>query len=254
MSGNKRIRIFAGPNGSGKTTLFESLKSKYPTGCFVNADDMEMQLRTSRMIDLRDYGLKATGEEFEEFRQTAEATGLIEKSTLYGKRIVIGCANDFLIDETGQTTGYDAAFCAAFVRYFLIKRRISFSCETVMSHPSKLEEIRKANREGYRTYLYFVCTEDKSINIERVASRVGKGRHNVSEDKIMSRYNRTLNNLAEALTLVYRAYLFDNSGKSLTLLAETYMGETLKYHRHRLPDWFTAHVTEKSDIIQIYSK
>jgi len=41
----------------------------------------------------------------------------------------------------------------SFIRHHLIEQGISHSFETVMSHLSKLDEIRKANQKGYKTYL-----------------------------------------------------------------------------------------------------
>jgi predicted ABC-type ATPase len=40
MSKEKRIRIFAGPNGSGKSSAYEELSKKYPTGVYINADEI----------------------------------------------------------------------------------------------------------------------------------------------------------------------------------------------------------------------
>ncbi|MEE4342266.1 hypothetical protein V2J66_11620 [Pseudomonas alliivorans] len=48
-----------------------------------------------------------------------------------------------------------------------------------MSHPSKVEIMREARHRGYRTYLYFVSTENPEINVGRVAIRVREGGHPV---------------------------------------------------------------------------
>ena len=56
---SKRLRILAGPNGSGKSSVYRTLKQNkdFHWGIFVNADEMEMQLRERRFIDLAQYGL-----------------------------------------------------------------------------------------------------------------------------------------------------------------------------------------------------
>ncbi len=56
-----------------------------------------------------------------------------------------------------------------------------------MTHPSKLDFLREARIAGFRTYLYFVATEDPEINIGRVRARVQKNGHDVAHDKIISR-------------------------------------------------------------------
>ena len=61
-----------------------------------------------------------------------------------------------------------------------------------MSHPSKIQEIKNGNERGYKTYLYFVCTDDPIINIDRVEARVRKGGHSVDSIKIATRYKSTL--------------------------------------------------------------
>lgn len=78
-----------------------------------------------------------------------------------------------------------------------------------MNHASKIEELKRALKKGYKTYLYFVCTDSAEINIDRVANRVQKGGHTVDTSKIRSRYKNTLGNLYAAIKLSNRAYLFD---------------------------------------------
>lgn len=96
-------------------------------------------------------------------------------------------------------------------RNVCLQRRISFSFETVMSHPSKVEILRGARKLGYQTALYFVATENPSLNVARVAQRVALGGHDVPEDKIRERYTRTLKLLWPAMLEADRFVLFDNS-------------------------------------------
>ena len=110
-----------------------------------------------------------------------------------------------------------------------------------MSHPSKVAEIASANKKGYRTYLYFICTDNADINVNRVARRVEKGGHRVGDEKVKSRYLNTLNNLYPAIKLVNRAYLFDNSGKKLSLLAEISEG-SMQLKVNQFPNWFSKYI------------
>lgn len=87
----------------------------------------------------------------------------------------------------------------------------SFSFETVMSHPSKLEIMRAARDAGFSVTLYFVGVEDPSINIDRVALRVAQGGHDVPPDRVVARYGRTMKLLASAIGIAHRAVIFDNS-------------------------------------------
>lgn len=87
--------------------------------------------------------------------------------------------------------------------------------ETVFSHPSKLELIRRAISLGYFVRLFFICTESPRINIDRVAERFAKGGHTVPGNKVTERYNRALLYGAEAMKLVHRGYLYDNSANAI---------------------------------------
>jgi len=93
-----------------------------------------------------------------------------------------------------------------------LAERLSFSFETVMSHPSKVEFMRHAKAAGYFVVLYFVGVEDHAISIARVADRVGKGGHDVPAAKIRSRYEGSMRLLADAADTADRVYVFDNSG------------------------------------------
>lgn len=83
--------------------------------------------------------------------------------------------------------------------------------ETLFSHPSKLDIIRRAVSLGYFVRLFFICTESPRINVDRVAERFAKGGHSVPGNKVSERYNRALLYGAEAMRLVQRGYLYDNS-------------------------------------------
>ena len=68
---------------------------------------------------------------------------------------------------------------ADFHRNRCLMNGISLSFETVMSHPSKIEFMIRANDAGYDVTLYFICTSDPEINIRRVENRVSLGGHSV---------------------------------------------------------------------------
>jgi len=235
------MRVFAGPNGSGKSTLFREFKKYYNPGYFINADELEALL-SKGLVSLSEIGLQATTKDLNKFKTSKEAESLLKKASSEGKVIDIEVRENFIVDRSKDTHSYEAAFAASFIRHLLIENGHSFSFETVMSHSSKLKEIEEANRLGYKTYLYFVCTDNPQINVDRVANRVDKGGHNVDPEKIRSRYTHTLENLLPAIRKVHRAYLFDNSGKQQTLIAEVLDGKSMKIMSDQRPDWFDDYV------------
>lgn len=115
-----------------------------------------------------------------------------------------------------------------------------------MSHISKVEFLQEAKRKGYRTYLYFVSTVDPMINIARVKYRVQTGGHGVPEQKIIERYQRSMDLLMQAVEAADRTYIFDNSadGQIASFIAEIESAEILKMNQSLkiLPKWFAEKV------------
>ncbi len=66
----KRIRVFAGPNGSGKTTIIKNFPKKIPLGIYINADDIEKEVKEKGFLDLKKYGLKSNTSEIRNFIKT----------------------------------------------------------------------------------------------------------------------------------------------------------------------------------------
>jgi predicted ABC-type ATPase len=144
-----------------------------------------------------------------------------------------------------SVNAYFASVAADFIRHKLIEGSKSFTFETVMSFKDKVELLKKAQSRGYRTYLYYVATEDPSINISRVKYRVKMGGHSVPEDKIVSRYRRSIDLLSEAIQYTHRAYIFDNSTHEHIWLAEITNGESLEMKTDLVPAWFKNALEDK---------
>lgn len=239
------MRIFAGPNGSGKSVL----KSYLPEpllGVYLNPDELEAKAKERGVVDLSNLGIETnaneviaafTGSEFLRQQGFAEAS----KSLSF--------ANGQLNFPPGVMNSYFASVLADFVRQNLLVARRSFTFETIMSHPGKVALLHQARTAGYRTYLYFVATDDPAINVSRVANRVALGGHAVPEDKIVERYHRSLGQLFTAIRSTDRAYIFDNSTDNAdgrhTWLAEITDGRTLELKTDRVPAWFQKAVMNK---------
>lgn len=231
--------MIAGPNGSGKTTLTRYLLQAHrlSLGVYINADDLERTLQTSAEIRLAGFDLKISD---------AEAKAFFAQHPLNAG----GLQNHFQIQNgvlktTGKADGYFAAVLADFIRQKLLQAKTSFTFETVMSGSDKLTLLKEAHRKGFRNYLYYICTDDVLINRERINSRVLMGEHAVPEDKIVSRYKRSLSLLLEAVKATNRAYLFDNSGPSHELIAEITNGEVIEIKSDSVPAWFVQAVINK---------
>lgn len=144
---------------------------------------------------------------------------------------------------------YFASVAADFLRQKLLERRVSFSFETVMSSHDKVALLEKAQSIGYRTYLYYIATDDPAINVSRVKTRVNLGGHDVPEEKIVSRYERSIGLLVQAVKHSHRAYIFDNSRQSGERLwvAEITDGRDLELKCDPMPRWFQKPSGRKSN-------
>ncbi|SDU55951.1 MULTISPECIES: zeta toxin family protein [Pseudomonas fluorescens group] len=240
-----RIRIFAGPNGSGKST-FNRLVPAHLLGNYINPDDIERSIKDTGYFDFSSYRIEAHKAELFDFLR---AHPLLKKSPHSQAKL-----DDLAIDgvrlnfSNTEIDSYVASALCDFIRRSLIKERISFTFETVMSSADKVSLLAEANKSGYRVYVYYVATADPQINIARVAYRVSRGGHNVPAEKIEARYWRSLELLSEAILTSNRAYIFDNSdegSEGLTQIAEITDGELIEIKSDTQPPWFKQFVLDK---------
>lgn len=87
----------------------------------------------------------------------------------------------------------------------------SFVYETVLSDVNKLELARKAKENGFKLICIAVTTTNVEININRVSKRFSQGGHNVPTEKIIMRYEKSLNNIKELKNICDEFILLDNS-------------------------------------------
>ncbi len=201
-SATPRLRMFAGPNGSGKTTIKSIIRPEL-LGVYVNPDDIEAEIRETGSLDLQAYRVQSTTDEV---RQFFSRSTLLAQSGLLMDLPPLRCEGQTLSYAGAAVNAYLASVTADFIRHRLLETGISFTFETVMSSPDKIEFLKRAQLAGFRTYLYYVATEDPLINISRVRHRVKMGKHAVPEDKIVSRYYRSLDLLRDAIRYTNRAY------------------------------------------------
>ena len=132
-----------------------------------------------------------------------------------------------------------AAKRATEIRYECLEQKRDFVFETVFSAPEKLEFLQKAREAGFFIRLFFVCTENPKINASRIAQRYLNGGHEVPISKIVSRYFKSLENMKRAISIVDRAYIYDNSVENALpqLIFRTVDGEVFKQYTDDVPEW-----------------
>ncbi len=233
--------MFAGPNGSGKTTIKNELPSTL-FGVYVNPDDIEKAVRDTGFLTLDPFSVAFTTDEIRAKLTSSDflkVSGLAEAASIIESR-------DGVLDFRGlPMNSYYASVLADLLRRKLLASSISFSFETVMSAPDKVELLREARSCGFRTYLYYVATEDPAINVARVKNRVAEGGHDVPEGKIVARYHRSLALLREAIRHTNRAYFFDTSEEESRYVAEITDGVKIDLKGDEMPNWFKTAVWDR---------
>lgn len=238
--------MFAGPNGSGKSTLIKTIRNDFSIGYFVNADEIENLLNQHKYLLLEDYlKKKITQEDWENF--TADYQDDVRfKGRIFPKFSISD--NIFTLKEPkNKIDSYIASVIAEFLRLQLLLETSNFSFETVMSHLSKVDFLQQAKKAGFKTYLYFICTQDPEINIARVHNRVYKGGHDVENEKIKERYYRSLELLPKAFLLADRVFVIDNSNVNRTVILEK-NGKDVLLHTSKVPEWVNEFLLKKIEV------
>jgi len=135
-----------------------------------------------------------------------------------------------------QRHAYAAADEAARLRERYLADRRSFVTETVFSHPSKVELVRRAAQAGYRVHLR-VLMVPVELAVARVDQRVREGGHAVPVTKIRERHARLWAHVSDAIGLAFESRVYDASGqrgRPFLEIARYSLGVV-----HREPDWPT---------------
>lgn len=240
--------MFAGPNGSGKSTIKAKVAQEFPKifGIYINPDDIERSIREKGRFNFGRFKVKTSEGEIIRFLKKA---GQIVKAGVVSEVEKLRFSNNTLIFKDVRVNSYFVSAIADFLHEKLVDASQTFTFETVMSHENKIALLRRAQKAGFRTYLYYVATEAPEINVKRVQIRVREGGHNVARGKIEERYSKSLSNLLDAIGACDRAYIFDNSGKDSYLFAEITDGFDLEVKDPKVPIWFQKNVLDKLGIV-----
>jgi predicted ABC-type ATPase len=147
-------------------------------------------------------------------------------------------ARDRFGDWNSPQATLEAARWTTARRETLLAAGQGIAFETVFSTDDKLDFVTRAKAAGYFVRVFFVGTTDPRINAARIAGRVMAGGHTVPIEKIISRYGRSMANLAGAIEVADRVYIYDNSIDDIEarLCARTTDGQLRKVYGS-LPEW-----------------
>ena len=122
----------------------------------------------------------------------------------------------------------------------LFRENQSFAFETTLATKSYKSKIIEAKKNGYEVTMLFFWLNNIDLAIERVATRVQEGGHNIQTDVIIRRYKRGICNLFDIYMQIVDEYMIiDNSNGKREYIAikqklnDLIINDESKYERIR---------------------
>ncbi len=135
---------------------------------------------------------------------------------------------------------YEAARLADALRRALVWRAERFVFETVLSDPvgDKIAFLEEAAGRGYVVVWSYNGLSGPNQSVERVAMRVSQGGHDVPDDKLRSRFSRSIANLHAAIARLPDVLIYDKSDLNVPYrqLAVFNQGQ-VRGLQEPLPEW-----------------
>lgn len=138
------------------------------------------------------------------------------KSTFYASHLAnsgLRFVNADVLAAELAIGAYEAAEIAAALRQALVERGESFIFETVLSDPvgEKVDQLASYLPLGYEVVLIFIHIHDPQTSIERVSIRASQGGHDIPDEKLLARFERTQTNLQRVIERLPQVLIYDNS-------------------------------------------
>lgn len=92
-----------------------------------------------------------------------------------------------------------------------IAKRLVFAFETTLGGDTITSLLRRALAEGVEVRMWYVALATPELHIARVRARVARGGHDIPENRIRERYDRSRANLIRLLPHLTELRVFDNS-------------------------------------------
>ncbi len=102
----------------------------------------------------------------------------------------------------------------------LMEKREDFAIETTLATRSYVGQVKKAKALGYTVTLLYIWIESTDMAMDRVATRVTKGGHNIPDEVVVRRYYKGLSNLFNLFVPICDEWVIaNNSRENLDIIA-----------------------------------
>ena len=95
-----------------------------------------------------------------------------------------------------------------------IAKRLEFAFETTLGGNTIPALLRWAHDAGLEVRMWYVGLNGPERHVSRVKARVTRGGHDIPEEKIRERYDRSRDNLIRLLPILTELRLYDNTNES----------------------------------------
>lgn len=156
-------------------------------------------------------------------------------------------AKDMFGDWNNAEAVLKAANYCSELRETCLAEKKSFVFETVFSAQDKIDFVLRAKEAGFFIRIFFISTSNPAINASRIAKRVMEGGHDVPITKIISRYNKSIQNCKTVAPIIDRLYVYDNSidDADARPLFRLTNGEIAKQYTNKIPEWAQTLFSDK---------
>lgn len=108
----------------------------------------------------------------------------------------------------------------------LANKGIDFAFETTLSGKSHLIFINKLKEKEYSIHLFFLWIPSKDLAIARIKERVARGGHNVADEDVKRRFDKSIGNFFKLYRPLFDSWnMFDNSTTTPRLIAKEERGK-----------------------------
>jgi predicted ABC-type ATPase len=127
----------------------------------------------------------------------------------------------------------------------LIRSNKSFIVETVIAKEEKFDFIKECKKAHYKIIGFYVGVESPSICVCRTKQRHHEGEHDVSKEKIITRYFECMKNLYRFCKLTDELYVIDNTEKKPKLMM--YKNDKKQFVVPKTTAWFREFYIEQQE-------
>ena len=103
----------------------------------------------------------------------------------------------------------------------LAQDKVNFAFETTLSGHAYLRFLKKWKAEGYFIRIIYLRIKSPELSLDRIATRVTQGGHDVPREAVLRRFDRSWNNFLNVYREVADDWrIYENSGNAIQLIGK----------------------------------